>query len=542
MSELFERLCKVRGFDADFLNPKYEALSDPYDLPDMDKAVARIRQALEGQERILIYGDYDVDGVTASTLMEEALVLAGGNGELIDIMLPNRFRDGYGMSSRLVDFAKTKEVQLVITVDCGSLNVEIVDQLNKLGIDTVITDHHEASEVLPDAVAVINPHRKDLPIKHLQNLAGVGVAFKLAEALVKEGLIRGGQEKWLLDLVVLGTICDSMRLVGENRKLGYYGLKVLSKTRRPGLRELMRRAGVKKLNSESIGFQIGPRLNAAGRLESADISLNLLRSKSLPESAAIAEKLEQLNKKRKDEQLSAMREIRTRGVGGGPVIVEAGKWHEGVLGIIAGHLVEEYRRPAFALTEVGEGMLKGSGRSFGDFSLAQALEQVKDIIVGGGGHAGAAGVSLEKDKLQDFCDAINNYYDGLHLAGQEKYFKKQADLNVFDFRDLNLDFLDELRRLEPFGTGNEEPIFRLKEVEISGVTRMGAEQNHLRLDLCDKNGRFLKCLAFYAPKNWLNLDPEHDRVEPLVKLIENEFNGVRSLEARLIDLGLVDII
>ena len=259
----------------------------------MEQAVDRIIQAIDNHEKILIYGDYDVDGVTASTVMEQTLILAGANPSSIGIMLPDRFADGYGMSPRLVARAETEQIQLVITVDCGSRNHEIIDELNKLKIDTIVTDHHETEESMPAALAIINPHRKDHPTAELQNLAGVGVAFKLAQALVAKGRIAPGQEKWLLDLVLLGTICDSMLLTGENRRLGFYGIKVLEKTRRPGLKELMRRAGIKSLNSESIGFQIGPRLNAAGRLESADLSLDLLRATNLIEAAPLAEQLEQ---------------------------------------------------------------------------------------------------------------------------------------------------------------------------------------------------------------------------------------------------------
>ena len=284
MNKLFEQLLKIRRIDSDFLNPKYEKLTDPFELPDMKKAITRIKNATESSEKILIYGDYDVDGVTSSTLMEEALILAGVKKDHIYIMLPDRFTDGYGMSPKLIKFAEKNEVTLVITVDCGSRNHNIIDELNTLKIDTIVTDHHECEENLPDAVAVINPKRQDYKPKDesIRNLAGVGVAFKVAEALKKEGMIKDGQEKWLLDLVLLGTICDSMLLTGENRILGAFGAKVLEKTRRKGLKELMKSSGMKEINSESIGFQLGPRLNAAGRLKTADISLNLLRAKLTP--------------------------------------------------------------------------------------------------------------------------------------------------------------------------------------------------------------------------------------------------------------------
>ena len=539
MSKLFTRLLESRGLSDGFLHPKYENLSDPFSLLDMDKAVARIKQAIKDNEKILIYGDYDVDGVTASTVMEQTLTLAGIPPENIEIMLPDRFADGYGMSPKLITRAKSISATLVITVDCGSHNHDIVNELNALNIDTIITDHHETPEVLPDAVAVINPKRKDSTTDTQKNLAGVGVAFEVARALTEENLIKNGQEKWLLDLVLIGTICDNMLLTGENRILGYYGIKVLEKTRRPGLIELMTRAGVKNLNADSIGFQIGPRLNAAGRLKTADLSLNLLRAKSPIDSAPLAEKLETLNKKRKTEQLSATNEIIKRGVKDDPVIIETGKWHEGVLGIIAGRLVETYKRPAFVLAEVENDIFKGSGRSFGDFNLAEALNYVKDTIIGGGGHAGAAGVKVKREQLFAFRERINEYYRGLHLKNQEQYFTVHPDLDLYDFSELNLSLLDELKLLEPYGAGNEEPIFRLKDVRIDALARMGSERNHLRVDLKDKNNKPLKLIAFNAPESWLQLDPAFDHIEPLVKLTENDFNGIKSLEARIIDIDVL---
>ncbi len=539
MSKIFEHLLKNRHFTKDFLHPKYDETLDPFLLHDMDKAISRIKKAIKNSEKILIYGDYDVDGVTASTVMEQALILADTNPDNISIMLPDRFADGYGMSPKLITRAKKQGINLVITVDCGSHNHAIIDELNTLNIDTIVSDHHETADTMPGAIAVINPHRKDYPTQEMQNLAGVGVAFKIAQALAKEDLIKNGQEKWLLDLVLLGTVCDSMTLIGENRILGYYGIKVLSKTRRPGLAELMFRSGVKSINSESIGFQIGPRLNAAGRLDTADLSLNLLRAKTPIDAAPLAESLEILNKKRKTEQIAATREITQRGVSNDPVIIETGNWHEGILGIVAGRLVEQYHRPAFVLTDVGNNVFKGSGRSFGDFNLADALNYAKDSIIGGGGHAGAAGVRVDGKELYNFREQINEYYRSLHLTNQEDYLKQHADLDVTDFSELNLDLLDELKQLEPYGPGNEEPIFCLKNIRISNLTRMGAERNHLRLDLRDKQGKYLKAIAFYAPEKWLQIDPDFDRIELLVKLSENDFNGVKSLEARICDIMMI---
>ena len=535
MNKLFTQLVQQRHLTDDFLHPKYENLTDPFILPDMDKAIARIKKAISSREKILIYGDYDVDGVTSSTLMEHALLLSGADSNQIDIMLPDRFADGYGMSPRLITRAKGIKATLVITVDCGSRNHAIIDELNLEHIDTIVTDHHETTQDMPKAIAVINPHRADHPTESLNNLAGVGVAFKVAEALAAEGLIPKGQEKWLLDLVLLGTICDSMTLIGENRILGYYGVKVLGKTRRPGLKELLRTAGVKKITSESVGFQLGPRLNAAGRLDTAELSLQLLRTHSPTEAATIAMKLEALNNQRRTEQRTATEEIASRPRTTDSVIIETGKWHEGILGIVAGRLVETYHQPVFVLAETEPDIFKGSGRSFGDFNLADALNYAKDTIISGGGHAGAAGVKVYRKDLYAFREKINAYYRSLNLPDQTKYLKAHADLTITELKDLSLDFLEDLKQLEPFGAGNEEPVFCLENPEIVDLKRMGDKGQHLRLDLKGKDGRILKCIAFSAPESWFSLD-NYDPHDFLIKPIENEWNGVRSIEARLLEV------
>ena len=537
MNKIFTQLVEKRHLTDDFLSPRYEDLEDPSVLPDIKKATKRIKKALKNRERVLIYGDYDVDGVTASTLMEQALKLAGL--ENIEIMLPDRFIDGYGMSERLVSRAQKDQITLVITVDCGSRNHAIIEELNHLNIDTIITDHHECEDTLPEAVAIINPQRHDYKgPATLKNLAGVGVAFKLAQGLTKEALIKAGQEKWLLDLVLLGTICDSMYLSKENRILTYFGKIVLEKTRRPGLRELMRNAGVKTITSESIGFQIGPRLNAAGRLETAEIALNLLRTDSATKAATLAKKLEDLNKARRDEQRAAVKEISERFKEKSqdtPVIIETGKWHEGIIGIIAGRLVEEYKKPAFVLTEVEDGIFKGSGRSFGEFNLAEALLKTKDIIEGGGGHAAAAGVQIKQKNLYNFREKINQYYDSLKLKNQERFLGEHADLDITDLKDFNLDLLDSLGQLEPFGTGNEKPIFCLKDAHFVAQRRMGADGQHLRLDLKGEDGKIIKAVAFSAPEHWFDLY-EDESYNFLIQPTLNEWNGIKSVEARLIDI------
>lgn len=533
MSKIFDQLLEVRGFSREFLKPRYEEAVDPFLLPDMRQAVERVKTAVSRGEKVLIYGDYDVDGVTASTVLHDALKLAGVKE--VKIMLPNRFADGYGMSKKVVQKAVSTGVGLVMTVDCGSRNDKIIEELKEAGVETVVTDHHECGAELPEAVAVVNPKRKDVEVpEELKELAGVGVAFKVAQALVKEGLVPEGQEKWLLDLVAIGTVCDSMRLTGENRRLCRYGLMVLEKTRRPGLKELMRNAGVKTLNGEAIGYQMGPRLNAAGRMDSAEKALAVLLERRKVTAAKLAMELEGLNEQRRKAQTAAIEEIKERGTPEGAVIIEKGKWHEGVLGIIAGRLTEDFRRPAFALSEVG-GVLKGSGRSFGDFSLAEALDACREYIIGGGGHAGACGVKVEVSRFEDFRRAMNEYYKGLGLENQERFLGVREDLTVEDFKDLSLELVEELHELEPYGEGNQEPVFLLPEVRVMEAAKLGANGQHLRLMVWDKAGKGLKLIEFYAPEEHLEVGAGAT-VNVWVQLAENEYRGIRSVEGRILRL------
>ncbi|MBQ3275233.1 single-stranded-DNA-specific exonuclease RecJ [Candidatus Saccharibacteria bacterium] len=549
MSELFDELVRKRGFSQRFLKPKYEDLADPFLLPDMKEAIERIKTAKTRKEKILIYGDYDVDGVTASTLMNDALRLAGFTE--VRTLLPDRFKDGYGMSKKIVQEALDYGARLVITVDCGSANGEIIAELAKEGIDTIVSDHHEVPAELPKAVAVVNPKRRDVcmtienfeekteTLMSLRDLAGVGVAFMIARGMVQEGLIPDGQEKWMLDLVLIGTICDSMRMSEENRILCFYGVKVLAKTRRLGVKELLRTANVRQISSEAIGFQIGPRLNAAGRMANAEIAFKLLNSTKKTEAANLAKELEEFNLERRNQQTAALEEFSKKGLPSDPVIVTTGDWHEGVLGIIAGRLVDDYRRPAFVLSESEKGILKGSGRSFGDFNLAEALRACENEIIGGGGHAGAAGVKIKTDKLEDFRHRINEYYLSLGLCDQERFFETEADLEVFNLGELNLDLIEELKSLEPFGAGNEVPVFGLRDVFVLDKKMIGSDEQHLRMMVRGKDQRTMKLMSFYAPEEWKQIE-QGQNIDILIHLEENEWNGLRNAEGRILDLRVAN--
>lgn len=520
------------------MKPKYEECIDPFLLPDMEKAIKRIKKAKENKDKVLIYGDYDVDGVTASTLMFD--VLSGVGIKDIEIMLPNRFSDGYGMSDKVLKEAKKKQINLVVTVDCGSRNHEIIKEFNELGIDAIVTDHHECDDILPEAVAVVNPKRKDCKNKDLKDLAGVGVAFKLAQAATKEKMMRNGQEKWLLDLVLIGTICDSMKMTEENRRLCYFGMKVLKKTRRVGLSELIKVCQAKRINSELIGFRIGPRLNASGRMATAERSLQLLMEKNSAEAARIARELNDLNGKRKAEQEKTVNDIlKTKeDLEKKDVVVVRGKWHEGVIGIAAGKIVEELRKPAIVFAEKGE-ELKGSGRSYGDFNLVEALDYCKKIIISGGGHSEACGVKIMPDNFDAFDKKMNEFYRKKIVKKQSSNKNNSEEIDIEDLSELSLDFFEELNELEPFADGNEEPIFVLKNVLLINVRKMGKNNEHLGIQVRDKKGNVIKTVAFYAPEKWMDFQ-EGQRADVSIFVIENDFNGQKSVEGRIVKMRLVE--
>lgn len=543
MNSLFQKILESRGLDESFLCPKYEDLSAPEELPDMEKLIRRLGKAKEHKEKVLIYGDYDVDGVTATAIVYNALKLAGITE--LEMMLPDRFIDGYGMSRRLVEQAKKNNIQLVITVDCGSNNAEIIDELSKANIDVLVTDHHELMSGVPKtAVAVVNPKRddfrkkveKDQNLSGLLNLSGAGVAFMLARALVNAGMIPDGQEKWLLDLAMIGTICDSMKLTNDNRIICHFGMIVLEKTKRIGLKELMRVAGVSKINTDTVGFQIGPRLNAAGRMKTAEVALKLLTTSSKAEAAKLAKELNELNAERRRQQNQAIDDLEKNGIDDAPVIVARGKWGEGVVGIIAGKLTEKYKRPSFVLTETEEG-LKGSGRSFGEFNLALACKECQELLVAGGGHAEACGIKLESNNYDAFKEKVNDYYRSLKLENQERFLEAKEDIATSALGELNLELTNCLNKMEPFGEGNPAPVILLTNVLILNIDRIGDKKQHLRMLVRGDDEKTLKLVAFNAPKNWLGIDAG-EKVDIWMSILENEWNGIRSVEGRILGLQL----
>ncbi|MES2630846.1 MAG: DHHA1 domain-containing protein [Patescibacteria group bacterium] len=557
---LFERILEARGLSGErkaiFLSPNYELKHDPFLLPDMQPAVDRLVKAHKKQEKITIYGDYDIDGLTATTVLIDALKSFGF--ENVSAFIPNRFVEGYGLTVDAVERIVAEGAELILTVDCGSLSHKEIARAKELGVDVIVTDHHNVAEVQPEAVAVINPKRllADYPDEYdhyllkpdskkklypFLDLAGVGVAFKLVQALQTEleGLPKG-QEKWLLDLVALGTVCDIVTLVDENRTNVFYGLKVLAQTRRPGLKALMAVSGVRPetVNARSLGFGLGPRMNASGRLETAQYTLDLLTATDGMEALRLANQLDDMNKARRREQDEIFKEalIQAEELSGDSVlVVNAEGWNHGIVGIVAAKLLERYQKPTYVLAVHGD-EAKGSARSYGDFSAADAIRASDDIITKGGGHKLAAGVTLPAKNIDAFRKRVNEFYKEKELFNQAALLLPTADTNG-ELEELTEAFIDQLATLEPYGSGNPQPIIRLNDVLVMNQRRMGDSNQHVKLTIKDDNGRKIDTLAFSAPQHFF-VEPG-TRINVWCTVEINEWNGNRSVEGKLLHLEVV---
>ena len=538
--DVIDALLGSRGFESNeeresFLDPSYETgLHDPFLLSDMDKAVERIVEAHKNKETIGIFGDYDIDGLTATTLLTDAL---GSFGFKVVSHIPNRFIEGYGMSEDGIDVLKKAGASLIITVDCGSTSVKEIDYSNSLGIDVVVTDHHEVPEVLPKSVALVNHKRADNKYPFAE-LAGVGVAFKLVQALqTKLDGIPAGHEKWLLDLVALGTVCDVVKLTDENRVLVRWGLEVMKRSRRVGLHALANgsKVDLSDVSSTTLGFVFGPRLNASGRLETAMRSLDLLLSTRNEEAAKYALYLEELNSERRKQQALIFEEALAQAEErkDDDVLILAGEgWAEGVVGIVASKVVDKFKKPAFVISKIDKDHAKGSARSFGDFSIVDAIRANEDLLEKGGGHKYAGGLTLKPGNIDDFRKGVNKFYKGLSLQPQAPLLIQSADIVFDDLNLVDLKLIKQLDILQPFGMGNSEPLFRLNNMRVKTRRGVGSENQHLKLELTD--GKLvLGGIGFGMGDKHVKVG---DIISPVVRLQSNTFNGRTTAQAQLVRL------
>ena len=459
-----------------FLHPKLEDLHDPRGLPDYDSAVAAILGAKERDELIYVHGDYDVDGVTSAALFSRFLTKIGCR---VETKVPNRFKDGYGVSPDSIKEAHGHGAKLFLTCDCGVGAHEETLLAHELGMKVVVTDHHTVSETLPEAEAVVNPHRRDSTYP-FQMLSGAGLAFKLGAGISNElGIDVNQFYRAYLDLAVLGTVADVMPLRGENRIIAKFGLERLQESNKPGIQALLRASGMldrltggKKLKAWHIGFILGPRLNAAGRIEDASLALELLLSQDDQVAFELAKQVEDLNERRKEEQEQlvalAIERVHATGADKNACIVISGEgWHGGVLGIVAGRLREKFCRPVFVMSVDPEtGMAKGSGRSVPGVNLAEAIRSFPDLL-DGGGHAAAAGMGVQASRLGEAQEALHAYAS--QFLTEEDFFPcVEPDVEVIG-SEMTLPNLEALAMLEPFGTGNPEPTFICRGVAVDQI-------------------------------------------------------------------------
>ncbi len=541
------RLLCMRGFTdpetADrFLNPSLDHLHDPFRLADMDRAVVRLERALAQGERIAIHGDYDVDGITSTVIVRRALEMLGGT---VVHFIPERLRDGYGLQPAAIDRLHAEGVGLIVSVDCGIRGSDAAQRARELGVDLIITDHHEPEGTLPAALAVINPKRHDCtyPDKHL---AGVGVALKLVQALCA----RAGRGKWLpgfVKIAALGTLADVVPLVGENRVIARYGLAAL--TRGPhtiGLRSLLDASGLtgKTIDSYQVAFMVAPRVNAAGRMSTPDIATRLLLATDegmADEARALAQQLNDENLRRQQEEAelvaSSKKAIETDpAVGAHNVLVIGGDgWHRGVIGIAASKLVDAYHKPAIVLSIDGD-VAHGSCRSIPDFDMLAALERCADLFVRFGGHKQAAGLTMEAARVPEFRARINAYADEV-LEPDQLRPRLRID-GPLSLRSITPDLVRGLDSLGPFGLANPRPVFHARPVEIVDGPR-SIKDRHLKMTFC-QDGRRFRAIAWRAAERAEFLDRNRAGVDLAFSLEKNEFQGETFLELSVADFRSLD--
>lgn len=520
-----------------FLNPTLEHFHDPFALPDMGKAVKRLVKAKKNGEGVLVHGDYDVDGVTGTALLLRGLSRLGMD---VDFYLPHRLREGYGLSNKAIEEARNRGSSIILTVDCGITAFEEAMSARRAGIDLIITDHHEAQRELPSAFTVVDPKRKD-SIYPFSELAGAGVAYKMLCALYSE---LGESIEHLvqdLDLVALGTIADVAPLVDENRAIASYGLERIVQSDKPGIKALLEVSKLtgKPLSSSGVSFGLAPRLNASGRMSDALEALRLLLTDDFEEARQLASRLEKHNLNRRQIEdvilesanIAARRQIEETDPR--VLVCYNPRWHEGIVGIVASRLVDEYHRPAILMVDK-EGRLKGSGRSIRGFHLHDALAAVREYLVAFGGHEAAAGLVMEKAKFKAFTHAINEYA----LNYPEEIFRHQIHFeSAVDFAELDEQTILYLEKLRPFGVGNPHPCFASFGLEVVGIPRV-VGRDHLKFTVRNGNNVF-PVIAYGKSELILKLEPgRKDALDIIYRLDENEYLGRKHTQLVARDIKL----
>ena len=513
-----------------FITPTRDDFHNPFLFKGMDIAVDRIIKAINNKEKILIYGDYDVDGITSTTVLKKYLM---DRGISVDTYIPNRLHEGYGLNKKAIDTIKERNIDLIITVDCGISAIEEVDYAVRLGMDIIVTDHHEVGEKLPNALAVIDAKRKDNTYP-FRALAGVGVVFKLIQALSIKLEIKPEEYLKYLDLVCVGTISDIVPLEGENRTIAKLGLMLIKVTRNLGLRELIKSSGYKEIDSNTISFGVAPRINACGRMGHEEEALKLFLAEDLESATKITKELNEYNTLRQSTEKAiyeeAVQQIEKNHLDANNSIVLGGKgWHHGVIGIVSSKVTDKYYKPSILLS-FEDNIAKGSGRSVPGFDLYEGLAKCEDLLEKYGGHSMAVGLTLKKENLENFKERFEQ-------IAKEKNIKELVPIIYIDdelkLKDINMDLVKSISILEPFGDANKVPLFLIRNLKIDSIRAL-SEGRHLKLTLRDENFVINAIgfeLGYLAEEYRIG-----DRIDVVGTLEINSFNGFSSIQINMKDI------
>lgn len=514
-----------------FLNPTRNDFYDPYLITDMETAVERIIKAIENKEKVTIYGDYDVDGITSITVLKSFLKEIGLE---TSVYIPNRLDEGYGLNKNAIDKIAKDGCNLMITVDCGISGIEEIEYANSLGIETIVTDHHEPGNELPNAVAVIDNKRKDSKYP-FRELAGVGVVFKLTQGLAKRLNLKEEAYLKYLDIVCVGTISDIVPLVDENRVIAKLGLMLVKQTKNIGLRSIINSSGYTKIDSNTISFGVAPRINACGRMGKAKEALNLLLSTDIYEVNELTQKLNDHNKERQETEKAifenAVEKIEKENLDQNKAIILGGEnWHHGVIGIVSSKITDMYFKPSILLSFEEDGIGKGSGRSIPGFDLHEALMQCLDTIEKFGGHSMAVGITIRKDKLEEFRKEFEEIAEKNEIDKIIPIINIDAKINL---NEIDKEMVESIKQLEPFGEANKMPIFAFKNLKIDSIRALSGGK-HLKLTL-KNNNNIINAIGF----NIGHLAEEYligDKVDVAGVLEINTFGGVDNLQINIKDI------
>lgn len=532
ISELIARVLLNRNIAENdvemYLNPTRNDFHDPFLMPDMKLAVEEIIKAIETKKKVIIYGDYDVDGITSITVLKKFLE---ERGLLVDYYIPNRLDEGYGLNKPAIEQISNKGYQLIITVDCGISGIEEINYANELGMKVIVTDHHETLEELPNAIAVVDAKRKDSKYP-FSMLAGVGVVFKLIQAL--SIYLKLDEKEYLkyLDIVCIGTISDIVPLVNENRVIAKLGLKLVAQTKNLGLRALIKASGYKNIDSNMVSFGLAPRINACGRMGYEQEALKLFLTDSVTTAMSITERLNKYNCDRQSTEKvifeEAIQKLENE-LDENSIILASENWHHGVIGIVASKLTDMYYKPTILLCLEGE-EAKGSGRSIAGFDLHEALCKSSDYLEKYGGHGMAVGLTLKANQIENFKQRFREIVEKSNIKEitQVILIDKQIEL-----KELTLETVNQIKLLEPFGEGNKMPIFMCKNLKIDSIRAL-SEGKHLKLTLKEGN-QILDAIGFNMGK-LANDYLLEDKVDVIGYLEINEFNGNSQIQMNLKDI------